>query len=194
MEVRPLCNSIDEISLQDERKFKLTITEDTLNDAQREEFVFSPIKKGLQLNRDYIKELSLREIMSVIFVLANMDESSLSDDAKKIKEGNRGFLLSMVAERLKNNTFYVVCTKNNDVPITMSQNGMIFTFVYSSKEYAETAINGDVNLLFREISSQKTEFWQLLAQNGISQIVVDNSPMTVTVQGCYMYSIATVQE
>ena len=76
----------------------------------------------------------------------------------------------------------------------MSQNGMIFTFVYSSKEYAETAINGDVNLLCREISSQKTEFWQLLAQNGISQIVVDNSPMTVTVQGCYMYSIATVQE
>ncbi len=192
--VRPLCNSIDEKSSQNEQKFKLSIMEDTLNDAQKEKFVYTPIKNGFNLNRDYVKELSLREIMSTIFVLANIDTSSLSDEAKKIKDDNCGFLLSMAADWLKNNSFYVVCTKNNNMPIILSNNGMTFTCVYSSKDYAETAINGDVNLLCREISLQKPEFWQSLMQNGISQIVADNSPMTLTVQGCYMYSIATVQE
>lgn len=192
--VRPLCDSIDEKSSQNEQKFKLSIMEDTLNDAQKEKFVYTPIKNGFNLNRDYVKELSLREIMSTIFVLANIDTSSLSDDAKKIKDDNHGFLLSMAADWLKNNSFYIVCTKNNNMPIVLSNNGMTFTCVYSSKDYAETAINGDVNLLCREISLQKPEFWQSLMQNGISQIVADNSPMTLTVQGCYMYSIATVQE
>ena len=100
----------------------------------------------------------------------------------------------MATDWLKNNTFYVVCTRSNSRPIVLSNNGMTFTCVFSTKELADSVINKNSNLYCKEIFSQKPEFWQSLMQNRVAQIVADNSPMTLTVQECYMYSIATIKE
>lgn len=161
-----------------------------MDDSQKEKYIYSPIKNGTSLTRDDIKDLSLRDIMSAVFVLANLKESNLNDKSKKTKDDNRGFLLSMAADWLKNNTFYMICSKDTNSPMTFVSGGIRHTLVFSTIELANKVINGDADLYCKEISSQKAKLWQSLLQKGIAQVIVDCSPMPLTVQGCYIYSLA----
>lgn len=171
--------------------FQLAIQNDVLTDEQRENFVFSCLKKNIKLNKEMVSGLSLGEILSVVFVTSNCDLSTYSHTAKEIQEHNRGYMLSMAADWLKHNDFFVIEDASHNL-IKMSNNGIIFTCVYSSLDLAKRAANGCVGLTVQRINNNKPDFWKKLLSQGIVQIVADNSPVTLTTQGCLIYAMATI--
>ncbi|MBR5826313.1 MAG: hypothetical protein IKY78_04415 [Clostridia bacterium] len=178
---------------QNTTTFQLTIQNDVLTNEQRENFVFSCLRKGIKLNREMVSDLSLGEILSVVFVTSNCDLSTYPHTAKEIQEHNRGFMLSMAADWLKHNDFFVIEDVSHKL-IKMSNNGIIFTCVYSSLDLAKKAANGCIGLTVQRISTNKPDFWKTLLSQGIVQVVADNSPITLTAQGCLIYAMATIAD
>ena len=173
--------------------FRLAIQNDILTDEQRENFVFSCLKEGIKLNKEMISGLSLGEILSVVYVTDNCDLSTYPQTAKEIQEHNRGYMLSMAADWLKHNEFFVIEDALHNL-IKISSKGIIFTCVYSSLDLAKKAVNGCVGLTIHRINTNKPAFWKKLLSQGIVQVIADNSPMALTAQGCLIYAMATIAD
>ena len=173
--------------------FQLNIQNDILTNEQRQKYVFSCLQEGISLQKSMVSDLSLAEILSVVYATSSCSLSAYPQNAKTTQENNRGFMLSMAADWLKNNDFFVILNTKG-LPIKMANNGVGFTCIYSTESMAEKAINGCKGLNIKKISANKPDFWKSLLANGIIEIVADNSPVTLTVQGCLIYSMAMVAE
>ncbi|MBE6783233.1 MAG: hypothetical protein E7536_04405 [Ruminococcaceae bacterium] len=191
LSVTPHCDSIDQPVM--EAMLQLNIVEDILSDAQKEKYIFSSIRSGVSLTKDDVKDLSLRELLSVVFVTRACSVDGYPEYIQEVKRANSGFVLCMVADWLKHNPFYII-TDYKDNPIKMQDHGIPFTCVYSSRELAEETINGVPMLKTVVVDSNKPDFWKKLMSKGFVQICADNSPVTLTVEGCLIYSMAATPE
>lgn len=194
--IRPLCDSVDDLLKLSAVKKGLSLIGDTLTNEEKEKYVYTPVRNGIKYTKEFVSELSLRKIMSAVYVLANMNDSNLSTVSKETKNQNQGFLFSMAADWLKTKPFYVLCDVVSAQPIKLENNGIPFTCVFTEEELMNEAINeigGNAGVCRVLISSDKSEFFLSLLQNGIVQIVVEKSPMPLSTNGCYLFSIAVTE-
>lgn len=173
--------------------FQLVIQNDILTDEQREKYVFSCLREGTKLQKNMLSGLSLGEILSIAFATSNCDLSGYPQSAAETQEHNCGYMMSMAADWLKHNDFFIIEDAAHK-PIRMSNGSRIFTCVYSSADLAEKAANGCDGLTVKRIHSDKPDFWKKLLSLGVVQIVADSSPLTLTVMGCLTYAMATVTD
>ena len=191
LSIRPGCDSIDPPTAS--TQLYLNLSADILSDAQKEKYIYSPLKAGVALTREQVKDLSLGERLSVAFAIENTAIHELPAQAEKAKKDNYGFMMSMAAEWLKNNPFYILLDKNGE-PAKIAASGITFTCVFSTEQLAEKARNGNPFFQCAMVQSDKIAFWKQLSGKGIGHIVADNTPLTLTVAGCLIYAMAEITD
>ncbi|MBE6813535.1 MAG: hypothetical protein E7523_11735 [Ruminococcaceae bacterium] len=168
---------------------QLDLRNDILTEEQRQKYVFSCLREGITPDHSMVTDLSLAEIMSVVHATVSCPLWGYPDNAKQTQETNRKFMLSMAADWLKHNDFFVVVDAVGN-PVRMTEKDSVFTCVFSSRELAEKAINGNEELSVKQISANKVEFWQVLMRQGVLQVLADNNAESLTVQECLVCAIA----
>ncbi|MBQ3574146.1 MAG: hypothetical protein IJA26_00620 [Clostridia bacterium] len=173
--------------VRDIGRIDLRVRPDILRDDQRETCVFAPIRHGRSIMPADVAGLSLTELVSAAFVTVNCNVGRMPQFSKDAKDSNFKTLMNVIAERLKDNPFYVICDSADKLPVRLFNNGVPFTPVFSDRMLAEMCIYGNDRVECVEIAAGKAEFFHELMNRGIVQFIVDSNPLTLAVQGYYNY-------
>lgn len=172
---------------QDIGEIHLNIVPDVLNDQQREQYVFAPIRFAHRLTAEETAGLDITELLSAAFVTSKSNVSRMPQFNKDAKDANFKLLLTVIAEWLKNNPFYMVYDRTEEAPVKLFNNGVPFTPLFTSSTRAERVIFGNDKLECVEVSVNKADFFRLLLDRGIVQFIVDGNPLTLSSQGYYNF-------
>ena len=168
-------------------RLDLRIVPDVLSDAQRETYVFAPLRSARRLAPADFEAMNVTELVSVAFVTSKCNMQNLPRASKDAQEANFRMLLGLIAERLKQNPFYIIYDRTEEAPVKLFNNGVPFTPVFSQKEMAEATVNANDRMECVEIAINKDDFFRSLLEKGIVQFIVDGNPLTLAVQGYYNY-------
>lgn len=168
-------------------RLDLRIVPDVLNDLQRETYVFAPVRAARCISAAELDGLSVTELVSVAFVTSKCNMSRMPQASLNAREENFRLLLGLIAQRLKNHSFFIIYDKTEESSVKLFNNGVPFTPVFSGRSAAESAVAGNDRMECVEISINKDDFFRQLIEKGIVQFIVDGNPLTLAVQGFYKY-------
>lgn len=168
---------------------QLEMKKDILSEDQRQKYVFSHLREGTTPTHEIVNELSLSEIMSVLYATGSCPLWGYPENAKQTQSNNYKFMQSMAADWLKHNDFFVVNDAAGNL-VKMTEKDTAFACVFSTVALAEAAINGNSELSVKKISTNKVEFWQVLMRQGVSQVLADNNVEALNVKDCLICAIA----